>query len=106
MLCRPRARVRKPVAMVPGRMAVTPMPAPRSSTRNAAAKARTPAFAALYVLCSGVPAIAAMLATDPATAPHCARAGERLICVAEPKLAAFRKGLARLGLVLPETPGG
>jgi hypothetical protein len=51
-------------------------------------------------------AIAAMLAADPATGPHCARAGERLICVAEPKLAAFRKGLARLGLVLPETLGG
>jgi len=49
---------------------------------------------------------AAMLAADPATAPHCSRAGERLICVAEPKLAAFRKGLARLGLVLPETPRG
>jgi len=49
---------------------------------------------------------AAMLAADPTTAPHCARAGERLICVAEPKLAAFRKGLARLGLVLPETLGG
>ena len=51
-------------------------------------------------------AIAAMLAADPATAPHCSRAGERLICVAEPKLATFRKGLARLGLVLPETPRG
>jgi hypothetical protein len=47
-----------------------------------------------------------MLAADPATAPHCSRAGERLICVAEPKLGAFRKGLARLGLVLPETPRG
>jgi hypothetical protein len=48
-------------------------------------------------------AIAAMLTSDPVTAPHCARAGERLICVPESKLAAFRKGLAALGFVLPET---
>jgi hypothetical protein len=52
------------------------------------------------------PAMAAMLATDPVTSPHCVRAGERLVCVPEAKLAAFRKGLARLGLVLPETSRG
>ena len=52
------------------------------------------------------PAIAAMLSSDPATAPHCTRAGERLVCVPEPKLAAFRKGLAKLGFVLPETARG
>ena len=52
------------------------------------------------------PAIAAMLSSDPVTAPHCTRAGERLICVPEPKLAAFRKGLAKLGFVFPETARG
>ena len=51
-------------------------------------------------------AVAAMLAADPVTAPHCSRAGERLICVPEQKLSAFRKGIARLGLVLSETPRG
>jgi hypothetical protein len=52
------------------------------------------------------PALAAMLAADPATAPHCVRAGERLLCVSESKLKAFRKGLARLDLVLPEADRG
>ncbi len=52
------------------------------------------------------PGTAAMLAADPATAACCTRAGERLICVPESKLAAFRKGLAKLGLVLPETERG
>ncbi|UHD14395.1 hypothetical protein [Thiocapsa bogorovii] len=52
------------------------------------------------------PAIAVMLTSDPVTAPHCTRAGERLVCVPEPKLAAFRKGLAKLGFVLPETTNG
>ncbi|WP_295393139.1 hypothetical protein [uncultured Thiodictyon sp.] len=52
------------------------------------------------------PATAALLASDPVTAPHCARAGERLLCVPEPKLTAFRKGLAKLGLILPETVRG
>ena len=52
------------------------------------------------------PAIAVMLTSDPVTAPHCTRAGERLVCVPEPKLAAFRKGLAKLGFVLPETGNG
>ena len=52
------------------------------------------------------PAIAAMLSSDPVTAPNCTRAGERLICVPEPKLAAFRKGLAKLGFVFPETARG
>jgi hypothetical protein len=50
------------------------------------------------------PALAGLLAGDPATAAHCSRAGERLLCVPEKKLAAFRKGLARLGFVLPD-PG-
>jgi hypothetical protein len=48
-------------------------------------------------------AIAALLASDPATSPNCVRAGDRLVCVPEQKLAAFRKGLAKLGFVLPET---
>lgn len=47
-------------------------------------------------------ALAAMLSKDPATAAHCSRAGDRLLCVPEKKLAAFRKGLAGLGFVLPE----
>ena len=47
-------------------------------------------------------ALAGLLAEDPATSAHCSRAGERLLCVPEKKLAAFRKGLARLGFVLPE----
>jgi len=47
-------------------------------------------------------ALAAMLSSDPATAAHCTRAGDRQICIADKKLAAFRKGLAKLGLVLPE----
>jgi hypothetical protein len=51
-------------------------------------------------------ALAALLASDPATAGVCTRAGERLVCVPEQRLAAFRKGLARLGLVLPETARG
>ena len=50
-------------------------------------------------------AIAILLASDPATAPHCVRSGDRLICVPGPKLAAFRKGLAKLGFVLPESAG-
>ncbi len=51
-------------------------------------------------------AIAALLASDPSTTPHCVRAGDRLLCVPEQKLAAFRKGLAKFGLVLPEMPLG
>jgi hypothetical protein len=47
-------------------------------------------------------ALANLLSSDPATAAHCHRAGERLICVPEKKLATFRKGLAKLNLVLPE----
>ena len=69
------------------------------------ATALTDAGPARLIKCRD-PAMAAMLATDPVTAPHCVRAGERLVCVPEPKLAAFRKGLARLGLVLPETSRG
>ncbi|MBP9806649.1 MAG: hypothetical protein KBE22_17375 [Candidatus Accumulibacter sp.] len=51
-------------------------------------------------------AIAALLGADPSTAAHCVRAGDRLVCVPEQRLAAFRKGIAKLGLVLPETPLG
>lgn len=47
-------------------------------------------------------ALAAMLSTDPATAAHCSRAGERHLCVPQKKLNAFRKGLAKLDFVLPE----
>ncbi|MBK1732158.1 hypothetical protein [Thiococcus pfennigii] len=47
-------------------------------------------------------ALAAMLSSDPATAAQCSRAGERQLCVPEKRLAAFRKGLAALGFVLPE----
>ncbi|WP_295623151.1 hypothetical protein [uncultured Lamprocystis sp.] len=50
--------------------------------------------------------LAGMLAEDPATGPHCLRAGARLICVPESKLKAFRKGLVRLDLILPEVPRG
>jgi hypothetical protein len=41
-------------------------------------------------------------ATGPAAAARCARAGERLICVAQRKLKACRQGLGKLSLVLPE----
>jgi hypothetical protein len=47
-------------------------------------------------------AVANLLSTDPATGAHCTRAGERQLCVPTKKLAAFRKGLAKLGFVLPE----
>jgi len=47
-------------------------------------------------------ALAALLSTDPATAAQCSRAGERHVCVPNKKLAAFRKGIGKLGLVLPE----
>ncbi len=66
------------------------------------ATALSDAGAARLIKCKDK-AIAAMLASDPSTAAHCVRAGDRLICVAEPKLKAFRKGLARLGFVLPES---
>jgi hypothetical protein len=69
------------------------------------ATALTDAGAARLIRCKD-PAIAAMLVSDPATGSHCLRGGDRLICVPEPKLAAFRKGLAKLGFVLPETSNG
>jgi hypothetical protein len=47
-------------------------------------------------------AVANLLSTDPATGAHCTRAGERQLCVPTKKLAAFRKGLGKLGSVLPE----
>ncbi|NEV61920.1 hypothetical protein [Thiorhodococcus minor] len=47
-------------------------------------------------------AFAAMLSTDPVTAPHCLRAGERLIVVPQAKLNAFHKALAKLGYAMPE----
>ena len=47
-------------------------------------------------------ALAVLLSTDPATAAHCHRAGDRLLSVPEKKLTPFRKGLTKLGFVLPE----
>ncbi len=47
-------------------------------------------------------ALAVLLSTDPATAAHCNRAGDRLLSVPEKKLTPFRKGLTKLGFVLPE----
>lgn len=47
-------------------------------------------------------AFAAMLSTDPVTAPHCLRAGERLIVVPQAKLNAFQKALAKLGYAMHE----
>jgi hypothetical protein len=47
-------------------------------------------------------ALAILLSSDPATAAHCSRVGERHLCIADKKLAAFRKGVTKLGFVLPE----
>jgi hypothetical protein len=68
---------------------------------DARASALVDAGPARLIQCSD-PALAAMLSSDPATAAHCNRAGERQLCVPEKRLAAFRKGLAKLGFVLPE----
>ena len=65
------------------------------------ATALTDAGPARLIQCRNA-ALAAMLSTDPATAPHCIRAGDRHLCVLEKKLAAFRKGSARIGFVLPD----
>ena len=65
------------------------------------ATALTDAGPARLIQCRDA-ALAAMLSTDPATAAHCSRAGERLLCVPQKKLNAFRKGLAKLDFVLPE----
>lgn len=65
------------------------------------ATALTDAGPARLIQCRD-PALAAMLSTDPATAAHCSRAGERHLCVPQKKLNAFRKGLAKLDFVLPE----
>ncbi|NBC46794.1 MAG: hypothetical protein GVY22_02135 [Gammaproteobacteria bacterium] len=65
------------------------------------ATALTDAGPARLIQCRDA-ALAAMLSTDPATAAHCSRAGERHLCVPETKLNAFRKGLAKLDFVLPE----
>lgn len=65
------------------------------------ATALTDAGPARLILCRDT-ALAVLLSSDPATAPHCSRAGERNLCVPEKKLTAFRKGLAKLGFVLPE----
>jgi hypothetical protein len=67
------------------------------------ATALTDAGPARLIQCRD-PALAAHLAADPATAPHCRHAGASLLCVPESKLKAFRKGVTRLGLVLPEMP--
>lgn len=66
------------------------------------ATALTDAGPARLVSCRD-PAIAVMLTSDPVTAPHCTRAGDRLVCVPASKLAAFRKGLVKLGFVLPDS---
>jgi hypothetical protein len=63
--------------------------------------ALTDAGPARLLRCRDV-ALANLLASDPATAAHCMRAGERQLCVPEKKLTAFRKGLGKLGFVLPE----
>ena len=65
------------------------------------ATALTDAGPARLIQCRDA-ALAAMLSTDPATAAHCSRAGERQLCVPQKKLNAFRKGLAKLDFVLPE----
>ncbi|MCF7978713.1 MAG: hypothetical protein K9L82_11985 [Chromatiaceae bacterium] len=65
------------------------------------ATALTDAGPARLIQCRDA-ALAAMLSSDPATAAHCSRAGERQLCVPQKKLNAFRKGLAKLDFVLPE----
>jgi hypothetical protein len=65
------------------------------------ATAVTDAGAARLIQCRDA-GLAILLSTDPATAAHCLRAGERQLCVPDKKLAAFRKGLGKLGFVLPE----
>jgi hypothetical protein len=65
------------------------------------ATALTDAGPARLIQCRDA-ALAGLLSSDPATAAHCSRAGERHLCVMEKKLGAFRKGIARLGFVLPE----
>ncbi len=65
------------------------------------ATALTDAGPARLIQCRDA-ALAGLLSSDPATAAHCGRAGERHLCVAEKRLAAFRKGLTKLGFVLPE----
>jgi hypothetical protein len=61
------------------------------------ATALTDAGPARLIQCRDV-ALANLLSTDPATAAHCTRAGERQLCVPEKKLAAFRKGLGKARL--------
>ncbi|MBK5935697.1 hypothetical protein [Halorhodospira halophila] len=65
------------------------------------ATALTDAGPAQLIQCSDA-AIAAMLSSDPATAAHCLHVSDRLLCIPHKKLNAFRKGVATLGLVLPD----
>jgi len=65
------------------------------------ATALTDAGPARLIQCRDA-ALAILLSSDPATAAHCSRVGERHLCVADRKLAAFRKGVTKLGFVLPE----
>ena len=46
-------------------------------------------------------ALARQLASEPATAPHCHRAGDRLLVVPARAEKAFRQGLRRLNLLWP-----
>jgi hypothetical protein len=65
------------------------------------ATALTDAGPARLIQCRDA-SLAILLSSDPATAGHCSRVGERHLCVADKKLAAFRKGVTKLGFVLPE----
>lgn len=88
--------------------AAEPLPEPLTRLLDSVAERATAlsdAGPARLIQCRDA-ALAALLASDPATAGACTRAGERLVCVPEQRLAAFRKGLVRLGLVLPETARG
>jgi len=65
------------------------------------ATALTDAGRARLIQCRDA-ALAILFSSDPATAAHCSRVGERHLCIADKKLAAFRKGVTKLGFVLPE----
>jgi len=65
------------------------------------ATALTDAGRARLIQCRDA-ALAILFSSDPATAAYCSRVGERHLCIADKKLAAFRKGVTKLGFVLPE----
>lgn len=86
---------------------VPPARTARSAALCSASSARlswharaTRSGAARLVDC-GEPELAARLASDPATRRACMRAGERCVAVPAGKEAAFRRGVRRLGYVLP-----